>query len=327
MAAGNSRSEIAAKAGEREIVATRVFDAPRGLVFKLWTDPKHVAQWWGPDDFTTTIYEMDVRPGGVWRFVMHGPDGRDYQNTIVYVEIVKPERIVYDHVSGPQFHVTVTFAAQGDKTKLTVRMLFESAGQRDRVIKEFGAIEGLSQTLGRLEEQLAKAAARSGSAATFTMPSDREIVITRVFDAPRHLVFKAWTEPERLVRWWGPSGFTTPSCTVDLRPGGVFHYCMRSPEGRDVWGRGVYREIIAPERIVYTDSFADAEGNPVPPAHYGMSPRHPAEMLVTVTFTEHEGKTTVTLQHAVPESVPERSGMQQGWTEMLDRLAEELAKA
>jgi len=122
----------------------------------MWTDPKHVALWWGPNGFTNTIYEMDVRPGGVWRFVMHGPDGVDYQNKIVYDEIVKPERIVYSHVSGPQFQVTATFTEQRDKTKLTVRMFFESAAQRDKVVKEFGAVEGLNQTLGHLEEQLVK---------------------------------------------------------------------------------------------------------------------------------------------------------------------------
>jgi uncharacterized protein YndB with AHSA1/START domain len=159
-----------------------------------------------------------------------------------------------------------------------------------------------------------------------TTTSD-QIVITRVFDAPRDLVWKAWTEPERLMRWWAPQGFTTPVCTVDLRPGGVFHYCMRSPEGQDIWGIAVYREIVESERIVYTDAFADAEGNPVPPAHYGMSSGHPPETLVTVTFAERGGKTTLTLLHSIPESVEEREGTQQGWIEMLDRLAQELAKA
>src|SRR5713226_3537728 len=149
MAASTAGSNVATKAGEREIVATRVFDAPREVVFKLWTDPNHVGQWWGPKGFTTTISEMDVRPGGVWRFVMHGPDGVDYENEIIYREIVKPERLVYSHVSGPLFHVTVTFIEQGAKTKLTVRMVFESATQREKVIQEFGAIEGLNQTLER----------------------------------------------------------------------------------------------------------------------------------------------------------------------------------
>ena len=94
------------------------------------------------------------KPGGVWRFVLHGPDGRDYQNKVVYVEIVEPERLVYDHVSGPQFRMTVTFADQGGKTIITAQMLFDSAALRDKTVKEFGALEGLKQTIGRLSEYL-----------------------------------------------------------------------------------------------------------------------------------------------------------------------------
>jgi uncharacterized protein YndB with AHSA1/START domain len=154
------------------------------------------------------------------------------------------------------------------------------------------------------------------------------LVITRVFDASRGVVFKAWTDCERLMRWWGPKGFTTPLCKIDLRPGGVFHNCMRSPDGRDYCGKGVYREIIEPERIVFTDFFVDEEGNPVPPTHYGMSASWPAEALVTVTFAEHGGKTKLTLQHALG-SVPasERDLCEQGWSESLDKLAGDLAKA
>jgi uncharacterized protein YndB with AHSA1/START domain len=165
--------------------------------------------------------------------------------------------------------------------------------------------------------------AATNSAATDL--AERELVVTRLFDAPRELVFRAWTEPEHLMHWWGPKGFTTPFCRIDFRPGGVFHYCMRSPEGEDYWGIGVYREIVAPERIVYTDAFADEEGNPVPPEHYGMSSSHPQETLVTVTFAEHEGRTKVTVAQSILESVVEREGTKQGWLEMLDRLAEELA--
>jgi uncharacterized protein YndB with AHSA1/START domain len=86
-------SSLAEATTDREIVTTRVFDAPREMVFDAWTDPKHIGQWWGPIGFTTTTHEMDVRPGGVWRFTMHGPDGRDYKNRIVYTEIVRPERL------------------------------------------------------------------------------------------------------------------------------------------------------------------------------------------------------------------------------------------
>jgi uncharacterized protein YndB with AHSA1/START domain len=321
MAANTTSAEVATRAGEREIVATRVFAAPRALVYSLWTDPRHITQWWGPTGFTTTIHEMDVRPGGLWRFVMHGPDGVNYQNKIIYREVVAPDRLVYDNVSGPQFHATVTFAEQGGNTRVTVRMLFASAADRERVIQQFGALEGLTQTLGRLEGYVARTIGQRPEAST----SDQVIVITRVFDAPREAVFKAWTEPERLQQWWGPHGFTTPFCAVDLRLGGVFHYCMRSPEGRDIWGRGVYQDIVVPERIVYIDTFADADGHPVSPSHYGMSTEHPAETLVTVTFTVQGRQTKVTVQQAVPAAFPERSGTQQGWTEMLDRLADALA--
>ena len=141
------------------MIGTRVFDAPRELVWQVWTDPKHLAQWWGPDGFTTTTSAYDARPGGIWRFVMHGPDGRDYQNRITFDEIVKPERIVYHHGGGDdvepvQFKVTVTFEDVGGKTKLTMRGVFASAAERDRVIKEYGADKGMEQALARLDVYL-----------------------------------------------------------------------------------------------------------------------------------------------------------------------------
>jgi len=151
----------------------------------------------------------------------------------------------------------------------------------------------------------------------------QELVITRVFDAPRELVWKAWTEPDRLMQWWGPKGFTAPVCEIDLRVGGKYLNCMRSPEGKDYWSTGVYREILAPQRIVCTDSFADEHGNVVPATHYGMSPDSPLEMLVTVTFEEQEGKTTMTLRHVgLPSEMSELAGA--GWNESFDKLAESL---
>ena len=145
---------------DREIVITRDFDAPRELVFEAWTDPEQVVQWWGPRGFTTTIHEMDVRPGGVWRFVMHGPDGTDYDNKVLFIEVVKPERLVYNHGAGdesdfPPFRVTVTFDEEIDKTRLTLRLIFGSPADRDNAV-ESGALEGGNQTLERLAEHLAK---------------------------------------------------------------------------------------------------------------------------------------------------------------------------
>lgn len=157
MAAGkNDPSDLTA----RSIITTRLFDAPRELVFEAFTDPRHLMHWWGPNGFTLTIRSMDMRPGGVWRFVMHGPDGTDYENRIVYDEVVRPERLVYRHGGGDdvepvQFHVTVTFEDKGGKTRLTMHALFPSAAERDRVAEKYGAVEGAQQTLQRLAEHLA----------------------------------------------------------------------------------------------------------------------------------------------------------------------------
>lgn len=286
----NSDSTDGSATADREIVATRLFDAPRDLVFDMWTDPVHVAKWWGPIGFTNTIHEMDVRPGGIWRFVMHGPDGVDYQNKSIFTEVVRPERLAYSHVSGPTFQVTVTFEEQGARTRLTMRMVFDSAAKREKVVKEFGAVEGMKQTLVRLGEHLSTT---QGTGTVQPQSSAFEFSITRVFQAPRALVFKAWTESERLRQWWGPKGFSFVVSTIDLRPGGLFHYCMRSPDGRDMWGKFVFREIAAPERLAFVVSFSDPDGatmrNP-------FNPDWPAEVLNTLVFTENDGKTTVAMR-------------------------------
>jgi uncharacterized protein YndB with AHSA1/START domain len=149
------------------IIGTRVLAAPRALVFSVWTDAKHLAQWWGPNGFTTTTHSFEFRPGGVWRFVMHGPDGRDYQNRITFDEIVPPERIVYRHGGGEdvepvKFTQTVTFEDLGNnQTRIVWHGKFPSAAERDRVIKEYGADKGLAQTMARLAEHVAALAAKS----------------------------------------------------------------------------------------------------------------------------------------------------------------------
>ncbi|MEK6210121.1 MAG: SRPBCC domain-containing protein [Pseudomonadota bacterium] len=159
-----------------------------------------------------------------------------------------------------------------------------------------------------------------------------EFVITRVFDAARERVWKAWTEAERLKQWWGPKGFTVHTCKVDLRPGGVFHYGMRAPDGSDMWGKFVYREIVAPERIVWINSFSDEKGGLV---RHSMHATWPMELLSTLTLAEHEGRTTLTLQWS-PLSATDseretfdagHASMQQGWTGTFDQFAKYLAKA
>jgi uncharacterized protein YndB with AHSA1/START domain len=140
----------------REIAATRMFDAPREVVWRMWTEREHIAKWWGPHGFTNTIHEMDVREGGAWRHTLHGPDGKDYRNESTYLEVIEPIRLVYDHGPTPVFVATVTFEARGEKTLVTMRMLFSDIASRDKTVEVFGAVEGLKQTLNRLEELLAK---------------------------------------------------------------------------------------------------------------------------------------------------------------------------
>ena len=332
----------------------------------------------------TTIHEMDVRPGGVWRHTMHGPDDTDYPNESTFIEVSKPERIVYSHGGarkgdpGAQFTATWTFEAQGDKTKLTLRMVFPSGWARDLVVKTYNAIEGGNQTLSRLGEQLAKtpviiertfnapietvwkaitniddmkqwympalesfkpevgfetqfsirhnekdcvhlwkvtevapgkkitydwkfAGNPGNSSVTFELFSEgektklklthkgletflpesspdlargnflwdgqasprrwkfvertkevtgQELVITRILDAPRELVFNVWTDPKHLAQWWGPRGFTNPVCEVDPHPGGAIRIHMRGPNGAVHPMTGVYQEVVRPERLV-----------------------------------------------------------------------------
>jgi len=313
MAANNPGTSPASDSADREIVVTRLFDAPRELVFEAWTNLKHVPHWWGPKGFATTVHEMEVRPGGVWRLTMRGPDGRDYKNRIVFIEVAKPERLVYKHEPEPgsepvSFQTTVTFVERESKTEVTVRMLFPSAQARDHVVKTYGAIDGLNQTLGRLAEHLEEMV-RDANA---EWSKERELVITRTFDAPRRLVFAAWSKPENLAHWWGPKGFTLPKCEVDFRPGGLFHFVMRGPDGKDYPFRGSYLEIVEPERIVFQGVIHDEPGH---------------QVWTTVTFAEENGKTHLTVQQTYSFESDATRGAPDGWKQTLERLADFVAQA
>lgn len=134
---------------EREPVTERLVDASPARVFRAFSDAHELAQWWGPKGFTNTFTEFDLRPGGAWRFVMHGPDGANYRNESVFVEVVPSSRIVFNHVSGPQFEMTITFTAEGDRTRVGWRQLFSSGQDCQRVAKF--AVEANEQNLDRLD--------------------------------------------------------------------------------------------------------------------------------------------------------------------------------
>jgi len=163
-----------------------------------------------------------------------------------------------------------------------------------------------------------------------TTVSESALVIERVFDAPRELVWRAWSEPEEAKHWWGPKIFTCPAAKIDFRVGGKIHMCMRSDSGPEIWQKGlwstgVYKEIVPLEKIVCTDSFADEEGNVVPASYYGMEGEFPLEMLITVTFEQIEGnKTKMTLIHSGMPEGEHMEGANIGWNESFDKLAEML---
>lgn len=314
---GTSKSEVTID--NQELIITRRFQAPRELVYKAWTDPKHLPQWWGPQGFTITVQEVDIRPGGQWRFVMHGPDGTDYVNIISFIEIHPPERLVYSHGDGTEeesFRTTVTFEEEDQATKLTMRMRFNTAEELEWTVREHHAIEGAQSTLGRLEEQLPKV--------TFTRAFGTEFTMERIFSAPRELVFKAFSTSEHLAQWFAPRGWTVPVSNLDFRAGGSWHFCMKCVDqsqgdfyGMEAWSKAVYREIVVPEKIVYSDYFADADGNVAEDMPAG---------VVTITFEEYEGKTRVvsTTKYPSEEDLQKviEMGMEQGATETWDRLAE-----
>lgn len=151
----------------------------------------------------------------------------------------------------------------------------------------------------------------------------RGIEITRIFEASRELVWQAWTNPQHVMRWWGPAGFTAPTCQIDLRVGGKYLFCMQAPDGTKLWSTGIYEEIVPPERLVYTDSFADEAGNAVSASYYGMGDDIPLEMVVTVTFEEIAGKTKMMVRHqGLPGEIGEMTLL--GWNSSFDKLAESL---
>lgn len=310
-------------AANPEFVISRVFDAPRELVWDAMTNPEHVVHWWGPKGFTNTLETMDFRVGGVWNHVMHGPDGTDYPNSSTFTAIVKPERIEYSHGGGrkgdpdAQFDAMWTFEVAGMQTKVTLRAIFPTAEARNIVVAKYGAIEGAKQTLARLAEYLPN-----------MEPDQAEFFITRTFDAPRELVWRAWTEPAQLAQWWGPSQITNPVCEMDLRPGGSYRIVMRLPDGTDYPIKGVFIEIAPPERLVMTLDCSEHpdEWHDLVKPDRSKEERNPAGEMVQTTLFENLGeKTRLTLRtrfnSAEIRNAMVKMGMTEGWSQSLDRLA------
>jgi uncharacterized protein YndB with AHSA1/START domain len=288
---------------DREIVVSRVFEAPRELVWEAMANPDHVGNWWGPRGFTTTTEVMELRPGGMWKHVMHGPDGTDYPNQSIFTEVVKPERIVFVHAGGKeggpgvQFVSTWSFDAVDErKTRVTLRMVFESAEVRARTEKEYGAVEGANQTFARLGEFLAP-----GS-----------VIVERLFHAPADKVWRAITEPEQMRKWFFPTigefkaevGFETEA---DSGCDGKVH--------RHLWK---VTEVVPGRKVAYSWGYPDVPGSSV----------------VAWELFPEGGKTRLRLTHTgldtfEPEKNPRyaRGNFLGGWTHFAGRLKEFVEKA
>jgi uncharacterized protein YndB with AHSA1/START domain len=320
----------AATAVEGALEITRVFDAPRDLLWKAWTEPEHFKKWWGPKDFAVPKISVDLRPGGRYTYCMRGegPDGivRDYCGAGVYREIVPLQRLVctdsfadekgnvvpasYYGMEGEwplELLVTVTFEAYNGKTRLTL----QHAGIPAGTMRELTAA-GWNESFDKLADVLATGTGRTTITAE---PGRQEVVITRTFDAPRALVFRAYTDPALIPQWWGPGRYETVVDGLDARPGGLWRFINRDADGTEYAFHGVYHEVMAPERLVATFEF---EG----------SPGHVS--LETLTLEESGGRTTVT-NRSVFQSVADRDemlkeGMADGVAETMDRLAELLAR-
>lgn len=238
---------VTSPVAERTLILTRVLNAPRTLVFKTWTNPLHLAQWWGPTGFTNPVCELDLRVHGEIRIDMRAPDGSIFPMAGAFREIVEPERLVFTAAAlnqngKPYFENlnTITFDEfEGDKTLLTVHVqVLWNSPEAEQALS--GMSMGWSLTLDRLNDFIADSGTVAGC----------EITATRSYKAPRELVWRMWTEEEHIRQWWGPNGFTSTIHHMDVRPGGEWHLTLHGPDGTDYPNHKIYEEVLPQERLV-----------------------------------------------------------------------------
>ncbi len=290
-------------ATSREITLTKIVDAPCDLVFKAWTEAEHLQRWWGPEGFTAPSVTSDAREGGAFRIVMRGPDGSDYPLTGTYREFDPPHRVVMDATASgadekPALEAvtTLTFVDHDGKTEITVHeravALIPGAG-----MMLAGMEAGMLQSLRRLDDFLSGAV-------------DRQIVIARLIEAPRELVFDAWTSTDHLEHWWGPNGFTLTTHEIDLRPGGSWRFTMHGPDGVDYPNELVYGQVVRPELITFEHGSPGTDD----PSFDGM-----------VSFDDFIGKTFLSMRSVFTtkehlDRVVEQHDAIEGGNQTLDRL-------
>ena len=302
------------------IITTRILNAPRELVFKVLTDPNHIAEFWGPNGFTNIIQSMDVREGGEWLFTMTGPDGSVYPNRITYRKVIPPSFIGVDHDGGegsPPEHAfknEIELFEEGKSTRIEMRLIVKTIAQRDGFVGY--AEEGGRQNLDRLAAHLDILQAA---------PQDC-FMISRSFPVSRQRLYQACSNAEEMLAWFSPPGAKTIKAELDFKAGGTFFYGMQMPDGNMMYGKSLYVEIVPNEKIIYYTRFADEHGNII---SHPMSPTWPKEMHTTFLFAD-EGETnshlTVIWNYDGDDPLQKstfmgaKSGMRLGWTGTLDGL-------
>jgi uncharacterized protein YndB with AHSA1/START domain len=302
----------------QQLTITRIFDAPRSLVFKAWTEPRHLAQWWSPNGFTNPVCELDLRPGGRIRIDMRAPDGVVYEMGGEFDEVVEPERLVFRSTAGRdaegrpmlENRNTVLFEEHAGKTRLTLQVLVLTAAP-EMATALAGMEQGWSESLDKLAAQVGLM-----SRTVITVePGKQEITVSRIFDAPPDLVFRAWTDPLMIPRWWGPRYLTTTVDRLEARSGGSWRFVQRAPDGGEHAFHGVYHEVTAPRTIIGTFEYEGVPG-------------HVA--LETETFEDLGGRTRVVGTSVFP-TLEDRdgmvqSGMESGVIDSTERMVEVLAE-
>lgn len=313
-----------------ELYLTRTYDAPVQVVWDAWTDPVQVAKWWGPRGFTITHISKDLRPGGHWKYTMHGPDGKDWPNKTIYHEVEPLKKLVYDHGGSddtpPLFRVTVLFSelrAEGSnknhqgQTKLEFTMAFKDAETAKESAKFIKQALGDS-TWDRLAEYLEKG--KSGK---------EKFVIARTFHTDVATMREMWVNPKHFAQWLSPTGTTMEVLGGEIQEGASLRYAM-SGNGLKLYGRITYRKLGANE-LVYTQQFLDEKGGL---SRHPMLPTWPETMLTTVRFLQEDEDHCRVMITWEPEGevsreeldafVNMRGSMTMGWQGSLDKLEEKL---